>query len=192
MKKTKSLVVSLLAALAVIVMVSSADAISFNIDNGGISPSSTNYGTIDLSMNSTNIDVDITMANGYLLGGDFGFGVVGSVEGLSVSNLSTGDNSWNLKVPSGEISTFGIFDAQLYRNPKASNRVAELSFTISRTAGFTAISDLLEYNADIRKPYFVTHVFPTATIAPVPEPATMILLGLGFVGLAGVRRKFKK
>ncbi len=38
----------------------------------------------------------------------------------------------------------------------------------------------------------ISHVSLYGTGAPVPEPATMLLLGSGLVGLAGFRRKFKK
>jgi hypothetical protein len=40
--------------------------------------------------------------------------------------------------------------------------------------------------------YWHGFTFGLADAAPVPEPATMLLLGSGLAGLAGFRRKFKK
>jgi hypothetical protein len=49
---------------------------------------------------------------------------------------------------------------------------------------FPAVTgDLFRFNAEVES---------KVAVAPIPEPATMLLLSAGLIGLAGIRRKFKK
>jgi hypothetical protein len=181
-----------------------ADQVVINVPNPGLSGTPGPYATVTYTLNGNVIDVTVQMAPGFNAFGEgngnngiFGFNVVGSTAGLSVTNLPAG---FTANLGGGQMDGFGNFDVTLSCcNP--SNGVTSFSFTVSRTGGFSSASDLFEANAN--GTHFAVHIAPTngnptgfagdsGTPSEVPEPTSMLLLGSGLVTLAaGLRKRFK-
>lgn len=198
-----------LAMFAVVVMASAAaanaDQVVINTPNAGLSGTPGPYATVTYVLNgSGGIDVNVQMALGFTAfgtgdgnNGIFGFNIVGSQAGLSVTNLPSG---FSANLGGGQMDGFGNFEVTL-SCCNASNAVTSFSFTVTRTGGFTSASDLFEANAS--GAHFAIHIAPTngnptgfaadgGTSNEIPEPTSMLLLGTGLATLAaGLRKRFK-